>query len=390
MPSISVSQLTEAIATTLGDGFPDVDVEGEVSGFKAHSSGHWYFTLKDERAALSCMMFRTENERMRRQPREGERLIAKGALSVYPARGTYALKVRGLTAVGAGDVAARLDALKRRLAAEGLFDKDRKRPLPRFPDAIGVATSPTGAAFQDILRVIDARFPGVVVYLAPCRVQGEGAAAEIADAVRLLGAHGKSKLLIVGRGGGSAEDLWAFNDEAVVRAVVASPIPTISAVGHEVDVTLCDHAADVRAATPSHAAELATPDGDALASWLGEQAERLRVAMDRRVSAGRDRVNRVRLLHPRDRVDRGRLRCDELDERLRGAVSRLHERRRDRLDARAQRLDALSPLRVLTRGYAIADVAGRVITDASTLAEGDSLRLRFARGEADATLVRVR
>lgn len=391
MPSVTVSQLTDAVAATLGEGFPDVEVEGEVSGFKLHTgSGHWYFSLKDERATLSCMMFKGDNERMRRQPREGERLVARGGLSVYPARGTYSLRVRGLTAIGKGDVAARLEALKRRLAEEGLFDPGRKRPLPRFPDAIGVATSPTGAAFQDILRVIDARFPGVTVYLAPCRVQGEGAAAEIVEAIRLLGAHGRAKVLIVGRGGGSAEDLWAFNDEVVVRAIAASPIPVVSAVGHEVDVTLADHVADRRAATPSQAAEIVTPDGRALAAWLGEQAERLRAAMDRRVATSRDRLRRVRLVHPRDRVDRGRLRCDELDERLRAAVARVHERRRDRLEARAQRLDALSPLRVLTRGYAIVAQEGHVVTDAATLEEGAALRLRFARGEADATVVRVR
>lgn len=391
MERYSVSQLVGEVKGTLKGEFPDVSVEGEVSGYKLHQgSGHWYFSLKDEGATLACVMFRGDNQRLRRQPREGERVIARGGLDVYEQRGTFSLVVRGLQAAGAGDLAARLEALKRRLAAEGLFDPERKRPLPSHPTAIGVATSPTGAAFQDILRVLAHRFPGVTVYLAPCRVQGEGSAAEIAAAVELLNRHGRSEVLIVGRGGGSAEDLAAFNEELVVRAVASSALPVVSAVGHETDTSLCDLAADVRAATPSHAAELVVPERDALVADLGELAERLRVAMERRVRSARQQLGRVRLVHPRDRVERGRLRLDELDERLAAAAGRQLERRRDRLEARAQRLDALSPLRVLRRGYALVDVGGRVVTDATTLAPGDPLRVRFARGEAEATVVRVR
>lgn len=398
-------------------------MEGEVSGFKAHGSGHWYFTLKDGAAVVSCAMFRGDNQRLRRQPRDGERILCRGGIDVYPPRGTYSLIVRNVQSVGQGELQRRLEELKRRLAAEGLFDPARKRPLPRHPEAVGLATSPTGAALQDILRVLHQRWPGLPVYLAPCRVQGEGAAREIADAIALLGQHGKASVVIVGRGGGSAEDLWAFNEEVVVRAVVASPIPVVSAVGHEVDVTLCDLAADVRAATPSHAAETVVPEADALAAWVDEQDERLVRALRRRVRLARERVDRVRLQHPRQKLERARVRCDELDERLTLAMRRrvdtarrrlttirlprprlerarvleldrrltpatlrLLRRRHDALGAAAAHLDALSPLAVLTRGYAIVRKGDTVVRAAAEVAAGDVVEVRVADGTFQATV----
>ena len=207
MERFTVSELTHEISSLLGASFEDVEVEGEISGFKAHGSGHWYFTLKDDGAVLNCAMFRNWNARVRRPPREGDRILARGALDVYPPRGSYSLVVRQIVAAGEGDLARRLEELRVRLAAEGLFDPARKRPLPIYPSAVGVATSPTGAAFADIRRVIRQRYPGLPIFLAPCRVQGDGAAQEVANAIAMLNAHGKSDVIILGREGGSAEDL---------------------------------------------------------------------------------------------------------------------------------------------------------------------------------------
>ncbi len=387
MEKFTVSGLTGEIGACLGAEFGDVWVEGELSGFKPHGSGHWYFSLKDDHAVLNCAMFRGDNARVKAHPREGDRVLLRGAVDVYAPRGSYSLIVRKMESTGEGELLKRLEALRARLAAEGLFDERRKRPLPAHPTAIGVATSATGAAFQDILRVVDDRYPGMPIYLAACRVQGEGAAAEIVRAIELLNRHGKSDVLIVGRGGGSAEDLWCFNEEVVVRAIVASRIPVVSAVGHEIDWSLSDFAADRRAATPSHAAELITPEKDALLDALEAISERLAHAMARRIRAGRDRLTRIRLRHPRVRVERGRVRCDELDTRLHAAVSRLATRRRERVVLAGRHLDALSPLKVLDRGYAIALKGGAAVTDAALLRSGDRLVVRLARGKVDVDVV---
>lgn len=390
MERFTVSELTGEIAALLGGSFGDVEVEGEVSGFKAHGSGHWYFCLKDGDAVLNCAMFRGHNVRVRRPPRDGDRVLVRGGVEVYPPRGSYSLIVRQMTAAGAGDLLRRLEELRARLAAEGLFDPGRKRPLPPVPRAIGVATSPTGAAFQDIVRVVRQRFPTMPIYLAPCRVQGEGAGFEVARAIALLNEHGKADVIIAGRGGGSAEDLWCFNEEVVVRAVANSRIPVVSAVGHEVDVALSDLAADVRAATPSHAAEIVTPVHAELDAFVDEMEERLRAAAQRRVAMLRDRVRRVRLLHPRQRVERGRIRLDELDERLREAALRGLVLRRAKLAASTRHLEVLSPLSVLVRGYAIVTKGGVAVTDGAALAVGDRLDVRLARGGVEAEVVRIR
>ncbi len=380
----SVGRLLGEINSLLRGEFTDIWVEGEVGGFKPAASGHWYFSLKDPAsdAVLACAMFRGDNSRVRKPPREGEKVLVHGSVDVYAPRGTFSLKVRRLELTGAGELARRLEELRARLADEGLFDPARKRELPAYPRAIGVATSPTGAALQDILRVLGQRWPGLPVYLAPCRVQGEGAAEEVAAAVELLNADGRADVLLVGRGGGSAEDLFCFNEEVVVRAIAGSRIPTISCVGHEVDVTLADFAADWRAATPSHAVERAVPVRDEVAAWVEERVLRLRGAMERRVRLLRERLARVRLQHPRQRIERGRQRADELDERLRAAILRGLQRRRERAAAVGRHLDALSPLRILDRGYALVQRDGQAVSDSATLRVGDTLEARFARGRA--------
>lgn len=418
---IPVGELTRELSGLLGEAFDDIEVVGEVSSFKVHASGHWYFTLKDADAVISCAMWRTHNQRMKRAPREGERLAARGAVEVYAPRGTYSLVVRQLVAIGIGDLAKRLAELKAKLEAEGLFDPARKRRLPPYPRAVGIATSDTGAALQDMLRVIRERHPTVTIVVAPCRVQGEGAAADVARAVRLLETDGRADVVIVGRGGGSAEDLFCFNEEPVVRAVAGCAVPVVSAVGHQTDWTLCDLAADLRAATPSHAGELAVPVLGEILATLHDRQERLVVAASGRVAVARDRLTRTRLTHPRQRVDQGRLRLADLEERLHAAAAGRAARARQRLStvrlvaptARVQagrvrlehaatrmpgalvrrrgdagaalgaavaRLEALSPLAVLTRGYAIARVDGHVVHDARRVPVGAALEVRVETG----------
>ena len=389
VPTYSVSGITRALGDLLYERFPLVRVTGEVGRFTAHRSGHWYFSLKDEHAVLDAAMFRGANRSQRWQPRVGERVIATGELSIYAPRGSYSLVVRQLQRAGAGDLQARLEALKRKLAAEGLFDPSRKRPLPALPRALGVVTSPTGAALRDILRVVDLRFPGFPVLLAPCLVQGVGAAREIAAALGLLDRQGQADLIIVGRGGGSAEDLQAFNEEETVRAVAACGLPVICAVGHETDVSLCDLAADLRAATPSHAAELAVPERATLQARVQELQQRLQQSLRRQIGEKRTRLLALRLRHPRRRLQEARMRCDELDSRLRAAALRQLSLRRSRLENGRGRLGALSPLAVLERGYAIALHEGKALRDPSELQRGQRLQLRLSRGGLEATVERL-
>lgn len=425
IPKLTVSQLTSQLQGLISERYPDMWLEGEVSSFKAHSSGHWYFTLKDAEAVISCAMFRNANQRIQ-APRDGDRLLLRGGLDIYAPRGSYSFIARQLVQAGAGDLMKRLRELKERLQAEGLFNQALKRPLPKIPRAIGIVTSPTGAAFQDIIRVVYRRYPNMTLYIAPCRVQGDGAAKEIAAAVELLNRHGKADVIILGRGGGSMEDLWCFNEEIVVRAAAYSRIPVVAAVGHETDVTLVDFGADVRAATPSQAAELVTPVKADLEKQVDQQLLRMQTAMRKRLKLLRERLLRMRLLHPRQRIERARMRCDELDDRLQTAMRRLmtaevrrlrnleqritafhprplleqrrqtqaqlaerllvairylRERRKQRLAELARGLGALSPLAVLDRGYAIALKDSTPIKDATEVQAGDRLVIRVAKGQ---------
>src|SRR5262250_2510540 len=276
----------------LEERFPTVWVQGEVSNFKVYGSGHAYFTLKDEGAQLRCVLFRTRMRRVRFEPKDGLHVMAFGAVEIYAARGEYQLVVELLEPRGLGALQLAFEQLKERLAAEGLFDQRRKRPLPRFPRKIGIVTSPSGAALRDMLRIIGRRFGEVHIVLAGARVQGEGAAAEIAQGVRELNALGGIDVIIVGRGGGSLEDLWAFNDEMLARTIAASKIPIVSAVGHEVDFTIADFVADVRAATPSQAAELVVERADHMRTRIDRAEDRLRRAVERAIGARAQRYER--------------------------------------------------------------------------------------------------
>lgn len=387
---ISVSELTRQLKDVVTGTFAEIYVQGEISTFTPHRSGHWYFTIKDAGASLSCVMFRGWNQHLRWQPRLGDEVVLAGQLDIYAPHGKYNCLVRRLARAGEGDLQRQLEELKAKLAGEGLFAPERKRPLPSLPRAIGVATSASGAAFHDIIKVLDRRFPSIPVILAPCKVQGEGAAAEVVQALQLLVAHGQAEVIIVGRGGGSQEDLMAFNDEALARAIAACPVPVVSAVGHEVDVSIADLVADVRAATPSHAAELVVPERDALLAYVHELDARMLQALRRDLARRREMLRRIRLRHPGNRVAEARIRCDELSARLHQAALRDLERRQRRLGHAAGRLDALSPLRVLERGYAVALHEGRAVRDAETLSPGDPLELRLHRGRVDVEVRAVR
>lgn len=435
----TVSRLNREARLLLETGLPALWVEGELSNFARPSSGHWYFTLKDSGAQVRCAMFRNANLRVRVVPRDGLQVLVRARVGLYEARGEYQLVAEQLEEAGEGALRRRFEEFKARLAAEGLFDTDRKRPLPRLPRRIGVVTSPTGAAIRDILHILRRRFPAIPVLIYPVPVQGAGAGAEIAAAVTLASARREVDVLILARGGGSLEDLWSFNEEAVARAIRASSIPVVTGVGHEVDFTIADFAADVRAPTPSGAAEVVVPDR---AEWLRALSSgllRLASVWRRRAASDRDRLRwltrRLELTHPRHRLAARAQRLDELEGRLtslaRGRLARERERlgwlaRRlelnhprtavaqraarlgelearlaralkgdlaaaaARLSAAARTLNAVSPLATLERGYTIvARADGRVVRRARDLAPGDDVRARTGDGHFRATVTAV-
>ncbi len=433
----AVSDLAEILRALLEDALPSVWVQGEISNFSRPASGHWYFTLKDDRAQLRCAMFKGSNFYVRPPPRDGDAVLVRARVGMYPARGELQLVVEHLEAAGTGALLRAFEALKARLAAEGLFDAANKRPIATVPRAIGVITSGTGAALQDILHALARRWPLAPVVLWPVPVQGAEAAPAITQALAGLPSRAAAlglplDTLILARGGGSIEDLWAFNDEAVARAVRACAVPVICGIGHETDFTIADFAADLRAPTPTAAAELATPDiaerTSRFASIQRDLADALRRQFLRSDESLGRAETRLRTLHPGRRLMERAQRLDELDGRLRHAMQARLERQRDRatrivaalstrdpargiarlherlslLDARLQAgyvarqrhlrsqletaqavLDSLNPLAVLERGYAVATKGdGRIVHDASQLEVGDALKLRFANGNA--------
>ena len=388
----SVSALTQYIKSMFqSEGLlRNVSVEGELSNYKMYASGHCYFTLKDETASLKGVMFKSRARLLRFQPENGMKVVATGEVSVYERDGAYQLYVERLLPVGAGELSVAFEQLKARLAAEGLFNEEHKKPLPPFPRTIGIVTSLSGAVLRDIYRVSKRRDANVRLVLYPTLVQGEGAASEIAAAIRFFNEKYPVDLLIVGRGGGSAEDLWAFNEEPVVRAIYDSVIPVISAVGHETDTTLSDYASDVRAATPSQAAELAVPETAALIRRIGECEMRLQKAVKSRLYYERERVERlggfflkrppqVLLAERRQRLD---MAAEALDHGMRRALLEKHHA----FQVAAEKLEMLNPLHVIRRGYSVVEKDGAAVRSVKELAAGDGILVRLADGSFDAVV----
>jgi exodeoxyribonuclease VII large subunit len=430
----SVSRLNREVRTLLERGLGVLWVEGELSNFSQPASGHWYFSLKDRDAQLRCAMFRLKNALVGFTPRPGMQVLIRGRLSVYEARGEYQLIAEHLEEAGVGALKREFERLKTRLAAEGLFARERKRAPPRFPRCIGIITSPSGAALHDILQILARRFPHAPVIVYPARVQGAEAAPSLVWALRRAAQRAECDVLILARGGGSLEDLWAFNDERLARTIHASPVPVVSAVGHEIDFTIADFVADVRAPTPSAAAELVTPDRGAWLETLGRVALRLQGAMRRELRAQtahyEANARRLQLAHPGVRLQQQMQRLDDLAQRLSSAAHagvhrerlrlteasarlRHHSPRQQllellarcregrarldhglrmqlhraghRLDLAKRALNSVSPLATLARGFAIVTRAdGTLVTDVASLGIGDEIEARLARGSVQA------
>ncbi|HLK67004.1 MAG TPA: exodeoxyribonuclease VII large subunit [Bryobacteraceae bacterium] len=431
----TVGELNTAIRSVLDSEFTDIWVSGEISGLKLATSGHYYFTLKEREAQVSCVAFRSAHRYWKFRPQDGMAVLARGRIDVYEARGQYQLQVEAIEPQGLGALQVAFEQLKRKLAAEGLFAAERKRPLPRFPRRIGIVTSPRGAAIADMVQILTRRFPGLHIRLFPALVQGDGSIEEICRAIDYFSRTRWPDLVIVGRGGGSLEDLWSFNSEAVARAISRCAVPVVSAVGHETDVTIADFVADLRAPTPSAAAEMVVCTREELVDRIaalqtkGGQAVRYRLAMlDRRLrQQGIERA--LNVLHRR--IGRGLQRIDELDYRLRERIRltlETRERARRALDARLQRFDVrprlaadrrrldtahtvllqtirqrlaerrgaferltakleqLSPLRILDRGYAIVSSPDGIVKDSAEAPPGTRIRVRLAKGSLDAVV----
>jgi len=383
----TVSDVTTGIKVLLEDAFPRIAVSGEISNFKHHTSGHMYFSLKDNRSHLRCVMWRSSTQGLTFLPEDGMEVVAQGALTVYENQGQYQLIAKRLKPVGEGALQAAFERLKARLASEGLFDEDHKQKLPVFPERVGVITSATGAAVRDIIQVLHRRAPWVKIILSPVPVQGEGAAHEIAKAIHEMNVFGGVDVLIVGRGGGSMEDLWAFNEEPVVRAIYESDLPVISAVGHEVDFTLSDFAADLRAPTPSGAAEMVVRDRqellDRIAGAFTHMYNVLTTGVTRRRQQLASIFSSYGFRQPLDSTRQYAQQIDDISRRMMDQYKYLHENRTQHLGSLAGQLQALSPLAVLERGYSVCRTPeGKIIQDAKRLKVGDRMDIHFQKGEA--------
>lgn len=395
----TVSEINEYVRMVLdGDArLRRVWLRGEISNFVNHyKTGHFYFSLKDEASSLRAVMFRGNNCRLTFAPENGMRVLALGEIRAYPRDGQTQIVISEMQPDGAGSLALAFEQIKRRLESEGLFDAARKRALPAYPRRIGVITSPTGAAIHDIIRITSRRYPLAEIVVFPALVQGEGAAESLTMGVEFFSAVDLVDVVIIGRGGGSMEDLWAFNDEGLARSIAACRVPVISAVGHESDVTICDFVADMRAPTPSGAAEIAVPDKNELYTVLGTLQTRMQRSMNSRLSRLREVVG-VRAAHrlltsPQALFDERRMHLVLREERLQALTDRSLEKKRAALAKNAGRLDALSPLSVLSRGYAMVSEQGqqsKTLTSAKALKAGQSVQLRFSDGSARATVESV-
>ncbi|MEK7358066.1 MAG: exodeoxyribonuclease VII large subunit [Bdellovibrionota bacterium] len=410
---ISVSELNKYIRELLEGEFSLVWLKGEISNFKAHTSGHFYFSLKDSRAQISAVMFRGYNSQLRFRPEDGMEVLVRGKVTVYEPRGNYQIFCEVMEPVGAGALQKAFEQLKAKLQKEGLFDAARKRPLPALPRHIAIVTSPTGAAIRDMLNVLGRRFKGAQITLIPCKVQGDQAPKEIINAIEMANRLKDVDVMIIGRGGGSIEDLWAFNEEKVARAIAASRIPTISAVGHEIDFTIADFVADLRAPTPSAAAELVVKNAADLNERIARMLRSIRSCMGQRLVTARDRVSQTskRLVDPQRKLQDAALRCDELlqrlqlaifreldqkddvaglEQRLQTATRNVHIRKREALQKNMAVLDSLSPLKVLDRGFSmVVSSKGEIVTDAAALKAGDDVTVRMCKGSIEAKVTKV-
>lgn len=392
---LSIAELNGYISSLLDrDGMLSaVAVRGEISNYKVYPSGHHYFTLKDENASLKCVMFRGNAVRLRFRPENGMQVIAMGKISVYPRDGAYQLYCTALVIDGVGDLYAAFEQLKSKLAAQGLFDPAHKKELPKYPETIGIITSSAGAAIHDILRILNKRYPLVKVRLLPVRVQGAEAPGEIESAIRYANKYNLADLLIVGRGGGSIEDLWAFNGEGVVRAIYDSRIPVISAVGHEPDVTIADYVSDLRAATPSNAAELAVPDKDVLYQSLDAALSAMSLALQRQIRLARTKLGTFAgsavLQAPTQYISQRRNALEHMNERMQSVQLRVINRKKQTYISQAAKLDAMSPLKVLTRGYAVVQskTTEDIIKSVQQINPGDRVQISVSDGYMDAEVI---
>ena len=394
---LTITQINEYIRAMMDNDrlLTTLAVKGEISNYKVYPSGHHYFTLKDEGAALRCVMFKGNAMRLRFRPENGMKVIAMGKISVFPRDGAYQLYCTGLVLDGVGDLYAAFEQLKLKLAAQGLFDKSHKKPLPKYPGTIGIVTSSAGAAVHDMLRILRKRYPLTKVLLLPVRVQGVEAPGEIAAAIRYANHHQLADLLIVGRGGGSIEDLWAFNDERVAYAIYESSIPVISAVGHEPDVTISDFVADLRAATPSNAAELGVPDQDALRQTLDSFSASMATALGRQLQSARRHLKVLSesqdLQSPEGYLKQRKKTVQLLEGRLIAIQNQQISRKKQRYIAQISKLDAMSPLKVLTRGYAMALTEDkRIIRSVRDVSGGDNIQISLSDGRIIASVNEIK
>lgn len=394
---LSVSQLNRYVKSIIEQdmNLQTVFVQGEISNFTNHyKTGHFYMTIKDESSSIKAVMFKSANMRLRFMPENSMSVIIKGRVAVFERDGQYQLYIDDMQPDGTGALSLAFEQLKAKLAKEGLFDSERKKPIPVYPMRVGVVTSPTGAAIRDIINVISRRFPLTELVLCPVAVQGEYAAPQIKAAIELFNAEKAADVLIVGRGGGSVEELWAFNEEIVARAVAASEIPVISAVGHETDFTICDFAADLRAPTPSAAAELAVPDSFQQLEMLSAANRRINSAVIERIGSERARLelkkSKIQRLSPQNYIDDLRVRCDKASMAMDACVRHETAIKSKELSALCAKLDAMSPLKILARGYSVATKQGKIISDIGSVEKGDMINVRVNGGDIECEVTQVK
>jgi len=382
---LSVSDITNFIKQTLENEFSDINVVGEISNFKAHVSGHWYFTLKDNSAQISCTMWKGLNSYVTFTPQDGMKIIVSGRITVYPPRGNYQIDVRSIKVAGIGELQAAFEKLKQKLSAEGLFDQKFKKEIPRFPQKIGIVTAIDGAAFQDIISIASRRFPLVELVICPAKVQGEGAASDIVNSIQMLNKNSDVDVIIVGRGGGSLEDLWAFNEEIVARAIFESQIPIISAVGHEIDFTIADFVADLRAPTPSAAVELATPDQNDIFEYLENYLDNLTSLIDEKISLNVEEVDSIMnsygFRQAQDLVKNKIQTLDNLFFVFNSSIENKFKNYFHILDLQNSRLNSMNIDNVLKRGFAYVKQNEKIIGRLKNFDNNSMFSINFFDGE---------